>query len=389
MRLKKLLAVILTLVICVSFMPLTASAVNAAESTSGSSAGTYKGTLPTLPSARTAIAQTAINLAYPYGTAKSKYSFYGGSARDNFTTALNKVFPDRSRWGKKPKAGASCDVFVGTAIRYSGYDMSAPRGCDSAFTYYKKHPEKWTDTGVCRVKDMQSGDVIVWKRASGTRHTCIFVRINGVGYLAEAHYNSSKFGCVDKVAHDYDPSKYTIFNVYRANKYFKGSIDKGCYGDNVVYLQNFLNWAGYDCGTADGSFGSKTVKALKAWQEDAGLVADGRFGKKSLAAAKTFVRTKSSVSTASTASSGKYYRTYRWHFPAVPEKGLKKGSKGLQVKRMQWFLNWYGVKCKVDGSFGSGTERAVKKFQTKEHLKVDGNFGKASLKRAKTIKKYY
>lgn len=382
MKFKKLLAVILTMAVCVSFMPMSVSAAD----TSKVSDAKFNGTLPVLPStAGDAIAQTAINLAWPYGTPTSAYKYKSGSPRNTFKVAIDKVFPNRSSWGAKPKAGASCDVFVGTVIRYSGYDNNAPRGCSGAFTYYLNNPQKWTDTGIYKVKDMKPGDVIVWKKASGTKHTCIYVEVNGKGYIAEAHYNAGEFGAIDRVASDYNPSKYTIFNIYRANQPYTGSIDKGAQGIQVKRLQIFLNWTGNDCGEPDGSFGPKTEKALKAWQKEMGITADGRFGPSSLSAAKKFIPSTQSNSVKSNDSK----KTYTGEFPELPNKyGLKKGHKGIQVKRLQRFLNWYGnYKLKIDGKFGPLTLKAVKKFQKDNNLKVDGKFGNASLKKAKTIKK--
>ena len=345
----------------------------------------YSGPFPSLPSASEAIAQTAINLAWPYGTAKSVYSYSGGKATAAFRQAIDRVFPKRSSWGTQARAGASCDVFVGTVVRYSGYDSSAPRGVDPALTYYKKHPEKWTATKVCKVKDMRPGDIIVWKKSSGTKHTCIYVEINGVGYIAEAHYKSKKFGCIDKKASDYTPSKYSSFKIYRANAAYKGNLDKGYTGTNVKYLQDFLNWAGFDCGVADGVFGNKTEKAVKQFQEAAGIYVDGRFGKASLAAAKTYVPTAPPVIHV------QKKKGYSGAFPKVGKKGLKynkKKKKSPEVKKMQKFLNWYGnYKLKADGNFGKKTLKAVKSYQKKEKLKVDGIFGKACLKRAKKIRK--
>lgn len=49
---------------------------------------------------------------------------------------------------------------------------------------------------------------------------------------------------------------------------------------------------------------------------------------------------------------------------------LKLGSKGEEVKTLQQCLN-----IAVDGSFGPKTEQAVKAFQQKNHLKVDGIVG--------------
>lgn len=55
---------------------------------------------------------------------------------------------------------------------------------------------------------------------------------------------------------------------------------------------------------------------------------------------------------------------------------LKNGSKGESVKALQILLNAYGYSCgTADGIFGKNTETAVKKFQTKNKLSVDGCVG--------------
>lgn len=82
-------------------------------------------------------------------------------------------------------------------------------------------------------------------------------------------------------------------------------------------------------------------------------------------------------------------KTYSGTFPNLGAKGyLSKGDKGLNVKRLQQFLNWcIGARLNVDGSFGDKTLIAVKNYQLKYKLTTDGFFGKKSLEKAKTIKK--
>ena len=58
------------------------------------------------------------------------------------------------------------------------------------------------------------------------------------------------------------------------------TLRKGCRGDEVKELQTELIRQGYDCGTADGIFGSRTETAVKAYQRDMGLAADGVVGPK-------------------------------------------------------------------------------------------------------------
>ena len=54
-----------------------------------------------------------------------------------------------------------------------------------------------------------------------------------------------------------------------------GTLIRGDKGSAVTALQEALNRAGYDCGTADGSFGAKTETAIKNYQKSHGLTQDG------------------------------------------------------------------------------------------------------------------
>ena len=57
-------------------------------------------------------------------------------------------------------------------------------------------------------------------------------------------------------------------------------IKKGSEGSAVKELQRMLKAKGYDVGAIDGIFGSKTLAAVKAFQQARGLVVDGIVGKK-------------------------------------------------------------------------------------------------------------
>lgn len=56
-------------------------------------------------------------------------------------------------------------------------------------------------------------------------------------------------------------------------------LKNGSKGNQVKNLQILLNAKGYSCGTADGDFGAKTEKAVRAFQTANGLVSDGIVGK--------------------------------------------------------------------------------------------------------------
>jgi len=72
-----------------------------------------------------------------------------------------------------------------------------------------------------------------------------------------------------------------------------------------------------------------------------------------------------------------------------PSPILTKGNKGTQVKYLQKFLNWYrnSYNLKVDGKFGDATEKAVKDFQKREELTIDGIVGIKTCNKMQAIKK--
>ena len=66
---------------------------------------------------------------------------------------------------------------------------------------------------------------------------------------------------------------------------------------------------------------------------------------------------------------------------SVQVESLKKGSKGGAVKAMQILLAGNDCKCGsygADGDFGSDTDSALRKYQKKKNLQVDGICGPAT-----------
>ena len=80
---------------------------------------------------------------------------------------------------------------------------------------------------------------------------------------------------------------------------------------------------------------------------------------------------------------------YPGKLPALPKRGwFSSGDKGEQVKLLQKFLNWYGdYGLAVDGIVGRKTITAVRYYQGREKLKIDGAFGTQCLKRAKVVQR--
>lgn len=125
----------------------------------------------------------------------------------------------------------------------------------------------------------------------------------------------------------------------------------GSRGDEVVQLQQSLNNKGYYCGEADGIFGSKTLSAVKQFQNDHGLTADGIVGP----------NTRNALNLSSD----------------LKNTGiLKQGSRGAAVVQLQNLLNQKGYYCgSADGILGVNTYNAVVKFQQSCGLATDGIVG--------------
>ena len=60
-------------------------------------------------------------------------------------------------------------------------------------------------------------------------------------------------------------------------------------------------------------------------------------------------------------------------------EALKHGDKGLSVRRLQKQLNASGAKLDTDGDYGDETEKAVRAYQAKIGLVVDGKAGEKTL----------
>ena len=140
----------------------------------------------------------------------------------------------------------------------------------------------------------------------------------------------------------------------------------GSKGENVKALQRDLNSTIGAGLTVDGDFGSGTKKALIKFQQKYGLSADGIYGPSSAAKMKSVLANKASVKIATAT--------------------LRVGSKGENVKTLQRNLNSaIGAGLGVDGDFGSGTKKALIKFQQKYGLGADGIYGPASAAKMKSV----
>lgn len=152
------------------------------------------------------IGAKANELAWSTNTSKAKYP--NGAPTAAFKAALKKAYPNRSSWGKAPRLGASCDVFVGTCVRAAGVDKNFPRGL--SFTYLPKS-SKFKQVKVTK-STIQNGDIILYKKKNGGGHICIYYN----GKIKEAGLKNFYGKTTDKVSSRLSTSGKAWVKVFRA-----------------------------------------------------------------------------------------------------------------------------------------------------------------------------
>ncbi len=141
------------------------------------------------------------------------------------------------------------------------------------------------------------------------------------------------------------------------------TLKKGDKGAEVKLLQERLKELGYYTTVIDSDYGTKTINAVKAFQQKNGLTADGVAGEATLKKIYSASAVKNGTTTTNT-------------------NGLKSGDKGAEVKKLQERLKELGYYTSViDSEYGSKTIAAVKAFQKKNGLTADGLAGEATLKK--------
>ena len=128
----------------------------------------------------------------------------------------------------------------------------------------------------------------------------------------------------------------------------------GMNGDDVKSVQQYLKDLGYLDSIVDGNYGNVTKVAAIMFQANEGLYVDGEIGNQSYKILQT---------------TDKKFIT------------LKKGMKNSTVKTMQKYLIKLGyLNESADGDFGTITENALRTFQIKNGITVDGIAGRETLK---------
>lgn len=153
----------------------------------------------------------------------------------------------------------------------------------------------------------------------------------------------------------------------------------GSKGNDVRLVQFWLriaadNYSSLQAVTVDGSFGSGTAAAVKAFQSLFGLTADGIVGRTTWAKLNEVGIAVANKLVDPGVEPGQFVTT------------LRQGSTGTPVRALQYYLRliaeyWAGVpSVAVDGVFGAATTESVKAWQQQEGLTVDGIVGPATWK---------
>ena len=166
------------------------------------------------------------------------------------------------------------------------------------------------------------------------------------------------------------------------------TLKTGDEGAAVRTLQSKLKSLGYLSGSVDGSYGTATADAVKAFQRANGLTADGKAGYSTLqklfagsvstaSQARATATPKSAAKATATIQPNTYVRVTA--DPSGNYVTLEKGTMGSLVTRLQKALRSAGYfKGTCDGYYGEDTEAAVRNFQRDKGLTPDGKAGPAT-----------
>lgn len=153
------------------------------------------------------------------------------------------------------------------------------------------------------------------------------------------------------------------------------ALRRGDTGMEVRLVQFWLrlaadNYSALRTVTVDGSYGAATVSAVTAFQSLFGLTADGVVGRSTWNKLKEVGLAVANKIVAANVAPGQFTATTR------------EGSSGTAVRAVQYYLRRLAAyysdvpTVTVDGKFGAATTRAVKAWQTRAGLTVDGVVGR-------------
>lgn len=153
-----------------------------------------------------------------------------------------------------------------------------------------------------------------------------------------------------------------------------GPMKEGDEGSDVRKLQKALKIMGVYDGDIDGTYGGKTVEAVKTFQKDRSLAVDGVAGEETIA--ELFGKEADDATLVEDDMRGIYSISDIGDAPATS----RLGDSGTKVKKLQQALKLRGYYNEaIDGDYGEATETAVKAFQKAKSMSQDGVAGQATI----------
>lgn len=189
-----------------------------------------------------------------------------------------------------------CNTFATAMYAHGGMEDTAMNKCNGGHTFgfnskgrssALDKSKNWEYKGKLAIKDLKAGDIlasathmqVVYAPVSSTKVKVIEATSYIGAYKSSASNNSIRIK-------EKSPSYLSVYR-FVGNVNADISIKYGECSDRVALWQKYLAWVGFDCGSADGKFGDKTLNATKSFQKKYGLDADGIIGSKTLVMAKT------------------------------------------------------------------------------------------------------
>lgn len=324
----------------------------------------------------TGLAEWALNAYY----SNWSYVYGGASAGAVDCSGLIYSYAGGNRTGDAQLYSSSYVGYVSNGVpRIHGLGLWKPGhvgvyvGADMAVD---ARGSQW---GVCYESVYSHGWTKYFKVSGVSYPTTGWVKFNGDKYYYEnGQYLASTTRTIDGVSYTFSSSGKCSSNESVANSNSSTSTDssvlkKGSTGSAVEKLQKRLAELGYYTGAIDGDFGKGTEEAFKLFQKQAGLYVDGIAGSDAdylySDDAPYYVAQEEETQevVVTTKRENEIAQTSAQQEKEVEEEtpdSFAKGDYHEKIKDIQERLSSLGYyEGTADGSFGSGTEEAVKNFQ--------------------------
>lgn len=258
-------------------------------------------------------------------------------------------------------------------FRDKGDEVTKLQAALTQLGYYKGELDGVFGKGtLSAVKAFQKAESLTVDGAAGTKTQARLTELTGITF--ETKDETTEDPAIPELPSDTTKPSGIFVEDYRTMQY-------GTSGPRVRVLQRSLLALGFSVDV-DGHYGKETHAAVKAFQTVVGLTADGKAGAKTLAKLETYFDDDGNCTSGPIAGNKPATPEVDPDAPtyAIPERTLRYGDKGLDVKyTMQRLYDLKYYTKKVDETFGAGMLTAVKNFQKRNGLTADGVVGSKTI----------